>query len=89
MLLEHFAPTPQTPLHQLGGDAQGFGDSLDRNGEPVKDMSITPTLNWLAPPETRLRFGLQTSHMESYGPEGYDAWFDEIAVANERIGCER
>jgi hypothetical protein len=59
------------------------------NGQPVKDLAITPAMNWLAPRQARLSFGLSTSHVESYGPEGYDAWFDEIAIANQRIGCER
>lgn len=59
------------------------------DGKPVPSLSITANRQWLAPPQARLNLGLDSPHLDTFGPEGYDAWFDEIAVTADRLGCEK
>jgi hypothetical protein len=71
---------------ELRGTSNGL--ALWMNDQPVNDLTVAPPLTWPAPSEARLRFG-SSSAPDSFGPEGHDLWYDEIAIANERIGCDR
>jgi hypothetical protein len=60
------------------------------DGQPVPGMTVLPSAKavWAAPKLAHLSFGFRTSHTDSLPAGGYDVWLDNIAVDDQRIGCE-
>jgi hypothetical protein len=57
------------------------------DGARLASFAVTPEMGWTAPGRAQLVFGFQTFHPEPAHPAGFDFWIDDIAVANQPIGC--
>jgi hypothetical protein len=57
------------------------------DGQEVTDMRIGAAQGWTAPRSGNVTVGWDAYHGSPTIPDGFDIWFDEIAVASDRIGC--
>jgi hypothetical protein len=54
--------------------------------EELSQLAVTEAHGWTAPEYAELNLGVLLFHEEQ--EDGFDFWFDEVAIHGSRIGCD-
>ncbi len=82
-------PPTQTPMGKWAcweWEIRGSNNELHfwLDGVKPPGLFIPAAMNWTAPTNARMRFGMESYHAVS---PGFSLWIDDIAISDKRIGC--
>jgi hypothetical protein len=70
---------------EIRGATNELAFALD--DKPLPSFTVTSAMGWTAPQNARFSFGWRSHHPEPNHPNGFEIWIDELAIADQKIGC--